>query len=1034
MSQTIPKFSVIIPAYNVSAYIADTLQSVVNQTYRNIEIIVVNDASTDNTLEIIQSITKTDDRVIIIDKPVNEGLHLARTSGVEVAHGEWITFVDGDDELTLDALEQLLPFTQDNNIDMWRYGREVISSDMERAETFEQQFNASMKTSLTGDNRLLATFSNKTDENIVWTSIGLLIRSAVCKKAFDDMEHIRLQRLEDAYEYFVMAYYANAIDFCTQIKALKYYWGRGITGSNIISSQMFNKHQQEMKAVLNAFNKFAIKHVNNKLIRSSVAWVKQEIPVHVSTEFALRIAPAQDREALYYFIQTWGINIVFNQVLRITAERLHALYVAGAVPHDEDEFFRYYRLYNELSLSNKIQYSTHSKKLMKQMEVEFTEMREKEMNGNVDNSLTHNLSQYNDNGKKRLAIFCFYDRNGEAASYLKPLLDEIQKNVTDIVIVSNGGMKKSTRKFFLQYTTNVWERDNSGLDIAAYKFAMKRIGWRVLSRYDEVICTNDTIMGPVYPFEEMFATMDARDVDFWGITAYQGESLIPTHLQSYWHVYRRSLVQSSDFQEYWDTMPLWNDYATVTHEHEMKFTEHFAELGFKWASYIDYKKYAINSSYPLLYMPMQLIRDERCPIFKRRSFFVDYSAYFSQTAGQPALELYKYLRDNTAYDTDLIWDSILPNYNIADIRAAMHLDYVLPKNTVQQSNVGKKARAAFIFHIYFLDMLEDTYRYLVNVPSNVDLYITTTKDKIKLIQQKLEELHFDHAVKYISVINRGRDVSALLVAAKDVILSGKYDVIGFAHDKKSSQNQASGHFGTETQGFTYKLMENTLGSKEYVQNVISLFESNNRLGLLAPMPPYHALYYAHTLPTDWGPNFENTDKLLGRMNISVPLDIKKPTMSAMGSCYWFRVDALRPLFELNWKYKDFLPEGKMGADGSISHAIERANGYVAQSQGYYPAWVMNDEYARIEIDSLLFAHNTLLSTIGAYRNGETLLENCESLGQVLSNDSQLKLKIKRKSKAIVRKASAVSRNVLPSHFDTALRRSAWWVIHRLHIR
>ena len=89
-------------------------------------------------------------------------------------------------------------------------------------------------------------------------------------------------------------------------------------------------------------------------------------------------------------------------------------------------------------------------------------------------------------------------------------------------------------------------------------------------------------MGPVYPFREMFACMDRKDVDFWGITAYAGETVdkeqIPTHLQAYWHAYRRSLVSSPAFHEYWETMPLWKDYAEVTRKHEMTFTKHFTDL------------------------------------------------------------------------------------------------------------------------------------------------------------------------------------------------------------------------------------------------------------------------------------------------------------------------------------------------------------------------------------------------------------------------------------------------------------------------
>ena len=231
-------------------------------------------------------------------------------------------------------------------------------------------------------------------------------------------------------------------------------------------------------------------------------------------------------------------------------------------------------------------------------------------------------------------------------------------------------------------------------------------------------------------------------------------------------------------------------------------------------------------------------------------------------------------------------------------------------------------------------------------------------------------------ITFVPVVNRGRDVSALYVACADIVLHGGYDVVGFAHDKKPSQNQDNGHHGTESQGFAYKLLENVLASKEYVRNVLTLFSENPRLGQVAPPPPYHALYFARTIESDWGACFDITKELLEEtLDIHVPLRKDKSTVSALGSCFWFRVDALRPLFEHGWTYEDFLPEGEMKDDGTISHAIERANGYVCQSQGYYPAWVLSDRYARIEVDSLFFSSQVLLSSIGRGHQGESLLSN-----------------------------------------------------------
>lgn len=601
----------------------------------------------------------------------------------------------------------------------------------------------------------------------------------------------------------------------------------------------------------------------------------------------------------------------------------------------------------------------------------------------------------NSGHKQRLGIYCFYDKYGHAASFIKTFLDDLMDNLDDLVVVVNGQLSDQARQLFSEYTKTIIVRENKGLDVAAYKQAILTLGWEKLESYDEVICLNDTVMGPVYPFREMFACMDRKDVDFWGITAYAGETVdkeqIPTHLQAYWHAYRRSLVSFPAFHEYWETMPLWKDYAEVTRKHEMTFTKHFTDLGFTWASYIDWRKYQGYSSYPLLYMPMQIVRDDRCPIFKRRSFFVDYSAYFDQTAGQPALDLYEYLRDHTDYDVDMIWDAILPSYNIDDIRKAMHLDYVLPSQAINPQT-HDRPRSAFIYHVYFMDLLEDTCHYIASLPEETDLYITSTEDKIPQIREYMQQHGISHQATFIPVINRGRDVSALLVAACPVVLSGKYDVIGFAHDKKSSQNQENGHHGTESQGFAYKLMENTLGSEAYVKNILTLFAENPRLGQVTPPPPYHALYFAHTIPHDWGANYEITKELLeDRLGIHVPLSPTKPTASAMGSCYWFRVEALKPLFEYGWKYEDFLPEGQMGEDGTISHAIERANGYICQSRGYYPAWVLSDRYARIEVDSLFYTTAMMMGSSAEARSGESLLTNLRGLNLATSRWRTLKI-------------------------------------------
>ena len=116
--------SVIIPVYNVEKYLKICLESVVNQTYKNLEIIIVNDGSTDNSLNIMNKY-KSDKRVKIYSKE-NGGLSSARNYGIDNSHGEFISFIDSDDYISNDFIEKLYKQIKCDNSDisMCRYIRE----------------------------------------------------------------------------------------------------------------------------------------------------------------------------------------------------------------------------------------------------------------------------------------------------------------------------------------------------------------------------------------------------------------------------------------------------------------------------------------------------------------------------------------------------------------------------------------------------------------------------------------------------------------------------------------------------------------------------------------------------------------------------------------------------------------------------------------------------------------------------------------------------------------------------------------------
>jgi glycosyltransferase involved in cell wall biosynthesis len=108
--------SLIIPAYNVEAYIGKCLDSVFSQTYKNLEVIVVNDGSTDNTADVINSYA-FDSRLKYIEQK-NAGVSAARNVGIEIATGNYLAFVDSDDYLEKDMYEKLYAACKKNNVDV----------------------------------------------------------------------------------------------------------------------------------------------------------------------------------------------------------------------------------------------------------------------------------------------------------------------------------------------------------------------------------------------------------------------------------------------------------------------------------------------------------------------------------------------------------------------------------------------------------------------------------------------------------------------------------------------------------------------------------------------------------------------------------------------------------------------------------------------------------------------------------------------------------------------------------------------------
>lgn len=132
------KITVIIPVYNVENYLERCLKSILYNTYTNLEIICVNDGSTDNSKKILEDYSKRDKRVVVINKK-NAGVSSARNAGIKIATGEYIAFVDSDDWIHEKYFEYLIRGIDTADLVICNYIRSYRSGSVETDDAYRVQ-------------------------------------------------------------------------------------------------------------------------------------------------------------------------------------------------------------------------------------------------------------------------------------------------------------------------------------------------------------------------------------------------------------------------------------------------------------------------------------------------------------------------------------------------------------------------------------------------------------------------------------------------------------------------------------------------------------------------------------------------------------------------------------------------------------------------------------------------------------------------------------------------------------------------------
>jgi lipopolysaccharide biosynthesis protein len=259
--------------------------------------------------------------------------------------------------------------------------------------------------------------------------------------------------------------------------------------------------------------------------------------------------------------------------------------------------------------------------------------------------------------KNRLLIYFFYDKDGIVDDYVTYFLQAFKPYCKEICVVVNGFLTENSKDKLSLCCNNLLIRHNEELDVGAYKHALNQYRFDFIrENFDELILTNFTMYGPFFSLDEMFKNIDSSNCDFWGPFKWYIAEDKYRHIPSFLNVYKKNILKSNHFKEYWDNMPYIETYSDSVSKHEQKQTKHWISLGFKEGVWIDDSEYQEywNKHWPL-YCADSLLIENRFPFVKRRVFYLD---NFQLNIFNVTKNILEFIDDKTFYDVNLIIDNL----------------------------------------------------------------------------------------------------------------------------------------------------------------------------------------------------------------------------------------------------------------------------------------------------------------------------------------------------------------------------------------
>lgn len=543
----------------------------------------------------------------------------------------------------------------------------------------------------------------------------------------------------------------------------------------------------------------------------------------------------------------------------------------------------------------------------------------------------------------RLGIFVFYDKQGKVDDYVIYLLEQLNKCLTDLIIVCNGRLSPEGKSRLEKLTNTLYTRENAGFDAMAYKLAMTDyVGWDTLVEYEEVVLLNDTFYGPFYPFSEMFDKMQESNADFWGITRQMAtadyfsynEKVLPAYVQSYFWVFRQTVLRNKEFQEYWNQFDSTNwIFSDVVNRHEKLFTLKLENMGFHWDTYVKAEEFesedAGKNFNPYYYVAYNLIKDYRCPILKRKNFIMKHLTENAGQCGEDIVSAVRYLEEQNLYDMNLMWDNLLRLYNINDIKTALNLNYIVADTTNGEVR-EVRSKAAVLVWLSSKNSLVFCKTHIIRIVKFSDVYVLSNNRDI------LDDIKKDIPAKnlYCEYVHQenANDISRAFISKLPEITEA-YPYVAFLQDIDFRSGQ---YHSLDGYSMLRAIWTNLLGNAACVRNIIQLFEENGRLGFLA-LPQFSYGMHLGELGDTWADTFPEVKAILE--SIGMVYNISENTACpSTQHVFWCRTAAMKEIVA---------NADKLVVGNYRTAALARCYPYMVQKAGYYTGTVMNSGYASI---------------------------------------------------------------------------------------